>query len=205
MPDLPLDDKLSILMALAADDHDASGGRPLPPRLRNAGAAGVLRPLNLRDVRSAAGARRRLLRILQERAESLGVRPLGRWVASGAAGLDPRVMGLGPVGATRKALARAGIGLDDVGLVELNEAFAVQAIAVMRELGLREELTNVNGGAIALGHPLGCSGARVVTTLLHEMQRRAAAGTPVRYGLATLCVGVGQGEAAVFEPVPPGR
>ncbi|GJG85479.1 acetyl-CoA acetyltransferase [Gemmatimonadetes bacterium T265] len=133
------------------------------------------------------------------RADSLGIRPLARWVASGAAGTDPRTMGLGPVGATRKALARAGIAVDDVDLVELNEAFAVQAIAVMRELGLREEITNVNGGAIALGHPLGSSGARVLTTLLHEMRRRADAGERMRYGLVTLCVGVGQGEAAVVE------
>ncbi|MGZ8412888.1 MAG: 3-oxoadipyl-CoA thiolase, partial [Gemmatirosa sp.] len=96
-------------------------------------------------------------------------------------------------------LARAGIGVPDVDLVELNEAFAVQAMAVMRELGLREEITNVNGGSIALGHPLGCSGARVLTTLLYEMRRRADAGARMRHGLATLCVGVGQGEAAVVE------
>jgi acetyl-CoA C-acetyltransferase len=133
------------------------------------------------------------------RAEALGLRPMARWVASGAAGVDPRVMGLGPVRATRKALERAGIGIEDVDLIELNKAFAVQAMAVMREAGMREEITNVNGGAIALGHPLGASGARVVATLLHEMRRRADAGEPMRRGLATLCVGVGQGEATVFE------
>ncbi len=132
-------------------------------------------------------------------ADELGLRPMARWVASGAAGVDPRTMGLGPVPATRKALLRAGLELGDVDLVELNEAFAVQAIAVMRELGLRPEITNVNGGAIALGHPLGCSGARILTTLLHEMRRRAAAGESQRYGLATLCVGVGQGEATLIE------
>jgi acetyl-CoA acetyltransferase len=111
-------------------------------------------------------------------------------------------MGLGPVPATRKALSRAGLALDDIHLAELNEAFAVQALAVMRELGLRAEITNVNGGAIALGHPLGCSGARILTTLLHEMKRRQAAGEPMRYGLATLCVGVGQGEATIVELLP---
>jgi acetyl-CoA acetyltransferase len=108
-------------------------------------------------------------------------------------------MGLGPVPATQKALARSGLSLADVQLAELNEAFAVQSIAVLRELGLSQELTNVNGGAIALGHPLGCSGARLVTTLIHEMQRRAGLGEPVRHGLVTLCVGVGQGEAAILE------
>ena len=135
------------------------------------------------------------------RAESLGIRALAKWIASGASGADPRVMGLGPVDATRKALGRCGLTIGDIDLVELNEAFAVQSIAVMRELGLSEEITNVNGGSIALGHPLGCSGARIVTTLLHEMHRRAAAGEAMRYGVATLCVGVGQGDAAVFELV----
>ena len=133
------------------------------------------------------------------RAESLGISPLARWVASAAAGVDPRVMGLGPVTASRKVLKRAGLPVDEIDLVEINEAFSVQTLAVLRELGLSEEITNVNGGAIALGHPLGCSGARILTTLVHEMQRRAAAGRKCRYGLATLCVGVGQGEATVVE------
>ena len=134
-----------------------------------------------------------------DRAASLGVKPLARWVSSGAAGIDPRVMGMGPVGAARKALDRAGIAIDEIDLAELNEAFAVQAIAVLRALGLSEEITNVNGGAIALGHPLGSSGARILTTLIHEMHRRARGGDRMRYGLAMLCVGVGQGEAAVVE------
>ena len=108
-------------------------------------------------------------------------------------------MGLGPVPATRKALARAGLTIDDIGLIEINEAFAVQSLACMRELGMDPAITNVNGGAIALGHPLGCSGARLVTTLLHEMKRRNAEGAGIRYGLATLCVGVGQGEATIVE------
>jgi acetyl-CoA C-acetyltransferase len=135
------------------------------------------------------------------RAEQLGVAPMARWLASAAAGVDPRTMGLGPVTATRKALQRAGLQMGDLDLVELNEAFAVQALAVMHQLGLPHEITNVNGGAIALGHPLGCSGARILTTLLHEMKRRAAEGERMRYGLATLCVGVGQGEATLIEMV----
>ena len=142
-----------------------------------------------------------LVLMSQAKAEALGVRPLARWVASAAAGVDPRTMGLGPVPATRKALQRAGLALDDIDLAELNEAFAVQALAVLRELGLSEDITNVNGGAIALGHPLGCSGARILTTLLYEMHRRADAGERMRFGLATLCVGVGQGEATVIELV----
>jgi 3-oxoadipyl-CoA thiolase len=134
-----------------------------------------------------------------EKAASLGLKPMARWVASGAAGVNPRTMGLGPIPATRKALARAGLDVAQIGLAELNEAFAVQALAVMQELGLRHEITNVNGGAIALGHPLGCSGARILTTLLHEMRRRAPDQGRPFYGLATLCVGVGQGEAAIVE------
>ncbi len=133
------------------------------------------------------------------KSEELGIKPLARWVASAAVGIDPRVMGLGPVSATRKALSRAGLTLADIDLAELNEAFAVQSIAVLRELGLSEDITNVNGGAIALGHPLGCSGARLLTTLIHEMHRRADEGQQMRYGLATLCVGVGQGEATIIE------
>jgi 3-oxoadipyl-CoA thiolase len=134
-----------------------------------------------------------------EKASSLGLKPMGRIVASAAAGVPPRTMGIGPVPATRKALARAGLTIEDIGLVELNEAFAVQSLAVMEELGLRPEITNVNGGAIALGHPLGCSGARILTTLLHEMRRRAPREKRPYYGLATLCVGVGQGEATIVE------
>ncbi len=140
-----------------------------------------------------------VLMMSAERASALGMRPVARWVGSAAAGVDPRTMGLGPVPATRKALQRAGLTLEDIDLIELNEAFAVQSLAVMRELGLRPEITNVNGGAIALGHPLGCSGARILTTLIHEMKRRREAGESMRYGLATLCVGVGQGEATVIE------
>jgi acetyl-CoA C-acetyltransferase len=134
-----------------------------------------------------------------EKARALNLAPLATWIGSAAAGVDPRVMGLGPVTAVRKLLARHGLSIADIDLAELNEAFAVQAIAVMRELGLSESITNVNGGAIALGHPLGCSGARILTTLLYEMQRRREGGERMRYGLATLCVGVGQGEATLIE------
>lgn len=127
------------------------------------------------------------------------ITPLARWVGSAAAGVSPRTMGLGPVPAVNKLLQRVGLTLKDIDLIELNEAFAVQALAVIRQLGLNPEITNVNGGAIALGHPLGCSGARILTTLIYEMQRRRAAGQKMRYGLATLCVGVGQGEATLIE------
>jgi acetyl-CoA acetyltransferase family protein len=141
-----------------------------------------------------------LLLTSAERAGALGLKPMARMVAAASAGVDPRSMGLGPIPAVRKALARAGLSAADLDLVELNEAFAVQALAVMDELGLPPERTNINGGAIALGHPLGCSGARLMTTLVHEMKRRQREGTATSpYGLATLCVGVGQGVAAVVE------
>jgi 3-oxoadipyl-CoA thiolase len=130
----------------------------------------------------------------EERARDLGAEPLGAFVAGAVAGVDPRVMGIGPVPAVRKLLTRAGVDVADIDLVELNEAFASQSLAVIRDLGLDPERVNVNGGAIALGHPLGMSGARLVVTLLHELRRRGG-----RYGLATLCVGVGQGQAALFE------
>ncbi len=142
-----------------------------------------------------------VLIVSDSKARELGLKPLARIVSSAAAGVAPRTMGLGPVPAARKALARAGLTIEQIGLIELNEAFAVQALAVMKELGLRHEITNINGGAIALGHPLGCSGARILTTLLHEMRRRVESGNRERpyFGLATLCVGVGQGEAMIIE------
>jgi 3-oxoadipyl-CoA thiolase len=136
-----------------------------------------------------------LLIMSAEKAKSLNLKPLARIVTSAAAGVPPRVMGIGPVPATRKALERAGLKISDIGLMELNEAFAVQSLAVIEDLGIDPELVNVNGGAIAIGHPLGCSGARLMTTLVHEMKNRG----DVKYGVATLCVGVGQGEATVIE------
>jgi acetyl-CoA acetyltransferase family protein len=132
-------------------------------------------------------------------AEAHGLRPLARIRGMAVAGVPPRHMGIGPIPATRKALERAGIGLGDVGLIELNEAFAAQALAVLRAWGLDDDdpRVNVNGGAIALGHPLGCSGVRLLTTMLHELRRRPEA----QLGLATMCIGVGQGIALIVEQV----
>ena len=156
-------------------------------------ASGSVTAGNSSGINDGAAA---LLVTSEARARELGLRPVARLIASASAGVDPSVMGLGPISASRLALQRAGLTVDDMDLVELNEAFAAQAIPVIRELGLDPEKTNVNGGAIAIGHPLGASGARLATTLLHEMRRRGA-----RYGLATMCIGVGQGIAAVFESV----
>ena len=137
-----------------------------------------------------------LLLTTPQRAEQLKLKPMVRIIASAAAGVHPNYMGIGPIPATQKALKRAGLTIDQIDLVELNEAFASQVIACIRELGINPEKLNVNGGAIALGHPLGCSGARLMTTLIHEMKRRGS-----RYGLATMCIGVGQGIATVVESV----
>lgn len=131
----------------------------------------------------------------EDAVKKYNLKPLARVVSHAIAGVDPAVMGIGPVPATRKALARAGLTISDLGLVELNEAFASQALACVRELGLNPDIVNVNGGAIALGHPLGCSGARISSTLIHEMQKRPE----VRYGLASMCIGVGQGAAIIYE------
>ena len=135
-----------------------------------------------------------ILMMSKERSEELGLKPIAKWKGSAVAGVDPSIMGIGPVPSTKKLLARLSLDKKDVGLIEINEAFAAQTIGVMKELELDHEKVNVNGGAIALGHPLGCSGARIFTTLLHEMKRK-----DVRYGLATLCVGVGQGVSTVVE------
>jgi 3-oxoadipyl-CoA thiolase len=142
-----------------------------------------------------------VLIVSQEFADRYHLKPLARVVASASVGVDPRLMGLGPVPATNKALKQANLSIQQIGLVELNEAFAVQALAVMHDLKLDAEKTNANGGAIALGHPLGCSGARILTTLIHEMKRRAGQKDTPRpyYGLVTLCVGVGQGESMIVE------
>ena len=156
-------------------------------------ATGTVTAGNSSGINDGAGA---VLVMSEARARELGMRPMARMVASAVAGIEPGVMGLGPIPASRRALERAGIGVGDLDVVELNEAFAAQALPVIRELGLDHEKTNVNGGAIAIGHPLGASGARITSSLLHEMRRRGA-----RYGLATMCIGVGQGIAAVFESV----
>ncbi len=138
-----------------------------------------------------------LLLMHESKANALGLRPMARFKSVAVAGVDPACMGLGPIPATKKALARSGLRVNDLDVIELNEAFAVQSLACIRELGLPIEKINPNGGAIALGHPLGCSGARILTTLLYEMNRRKDA----RYGLATMCIGVGQGIATVIEKV----
>lgn len=159
-------------------------------------AGGTVTAGNASGINDGAAA---LLLMSADRARQLGLKPMARWVGSAVAGVDPSVMGYGPVPATQKLLKRQGLDLGDIGLIELNEAFAAQALGVMRRLGMRHEITNVNGGAIALGHPTGCSGARILTTLLHEMKRRAPHEKRPYYGLATLCVGVGMGTSTIVE------
>jgi acetyl-CoA acetyltransferase family protein len=132
----------------------------------------------------------------EEAVKACQLKPMARVVSMAIAGVDPAIMGIGPVPATQKALQRAGLAVKDLGLIELNEAFASQSLACMNDLGLNPSLVNVNGGAISIGHPLGCSGVRISTTLIHEMKRRQ-----VKYGLATMCVGVGQGAAIIYELV----
>ncbi len=190
------DDELVPVGDVVRDEHprpDTSAEKlaALKPAFR---ANGTVTAGNSSGVNDGAAA---LVVASAERAAELDVEPLGRFVAGAVAGVDPRVMGIGPVPAVRKALARAGVEVGDLDLVELNEAFASQSLQVIHDLGLDPEKVNVNGGAIAIGHPLGMSGARLVVTLLHELRRRGG-----RYGLATLCVGVGQGQAALFERSP---
>jgi 3-oxoadipyl-CoA thiolase len=183
---VPVDD-------VTADEHprpqttpDALAG--LKPAFR---PGGTVTAGNASGINDGAAA---LVIASEDTAMTIGAEPLGTFVGSAVAGVDPRVMGIGPVPAVRKLLARVGIDAGQLDLVELNEAFASQSLVVIRELGLDEERVNVNGGAIAIGHPLGMSGARLVVSLLHELRRRDG-----RFGLATLCVGVGQGVAALFE------
>ncbi len=187
------DDELVAVGDVGRDEHprpDTSAERlaQLKPAFR---ANGTVTAGNASGINDGAAA---LVVASEERARALGVEPLGAFVASAVTGVDPRVMGIGPAPAVRRLLGRAGVGVGEIDLVELNEAFASQSLAVIRELGLDPERVNVNGGAIAIGHPLGMSGARLVVTLLHELRRRGG-----RYGLATLCVGVGQGQAALFQ------
>ena len=187
------DDELVAVGEVERDEHprpDTSSEKlaGLRPAFRDGGTVTAGNSSGINDGAAA------LVIASEERARKLGVEPLGAFVGSAVAGVDPRVMGIGPVSAVQKLLGRVGVGVDELDLVELNEAFASQSLVVIRELGLDEQRVNVNGGAIALGHPLGMSGARLVVTLLHELRRRGG-----RYGLATLCVGVGQGQAALFE------
>ena len=187
------DDELVPVGEVVVDEHPrpettAEALAKLKPAFR---ADGTVTAGNASGINDGAAA---LVIASEDRARELGVEPLGAFVGSAVAGVDPRVMGIVPIPAVRKLLDRTGVAVGDLDLVELNEAFASQSLAVVRELGLDEEKVNVNGGAIALGHPLGMSGARLVVSLLHELRRRDG-----RYGLATLCVGVGQGQAALFQ------
>jgi len=189
------DDELVAVGEVTRDEHPRSETSAeklasLKPAFR---AGGTVTAGNSSGLNDGAAA---LVVASRAKARELGVEPLGTFRGSAVAGVDPRVMGIGPVPAVRKLLERGGVGVEQLDLVELNEAFASQSLAVVRELGLNEEKVNVNGGAIAVGHPLGMSGARLVVSLLHELRRRSG-----RYGLATLCVGVGQGQAALFERV----
>ena len=186
-------DELVPVGDVAVDEHPRPGTTPealagLQAAFR---AGGTVTAGNASGINDGAAA---LVIASEERARELRIAPLGAFAGSAVAGVDPRFMGIGPVPAVRRLLERAGVEARDLDLVELNEAFASQSLVVIRELGLEEERVNVNGGAIALGHPLGMSGARLVVSLLHELRRRGG-----RYGLATLCVGVGQGVAALFE------
>ena len=186
------DDELVAVGDLVRDEHprpDSSAEKlaSLEPVFR---AGGTVTAGNASGVNDGAAA---VVVASAERAERMGIEPLGRFVGAAVAGVDPRVMGIGPVPAIRKLLERTGIGVADLDLVELNEAFASQSVAVIRELGLDPGRVNVNGGAIAIGHPLGMSGARLVVTLLHELRRRRG-----EYGVSSLCVGVGQGLAALW-------
>lgn len=183
-------------LTVARDEHPRPETTPqklaaLRPAFR---AGGTVTAGNSSGLNDGAAA---LLLTSGAAAQRQGLRPMARIVSRAVAGVDPRTMGLGPIPATQKALERAALTIDAIDLVELNEAFAVQSLACIEALGLEPAIVNVNGGAIALGHPLGCSGARILTTLLHEMARRER----VRYGLATMCVGVGQGAAVIVEKV----
>ena len=187
------DDELVPVGELTRDEHlrpDSSVEKlaSLKPAFRKDGSVTAGNSSGLNDGAAA------LVIASEEKARELGIQPIGAFVGSAVAGVDPRVMGIGPVPAVRKLLERTGVTVSELDLVELNEAFASQSLAVARELGLDEEKLNVNGGAIAIGHPLGMSGARLVVTLLYELRRRGG-----RYGVATMCVGVGQGQAALFE------
>ncbi len=187
------DDELVPVGELDRDEHprpDTSAEKlaSLKPVFRGGGSVTAGNSSGLNDGAAA------VVIASEEKARALGIEPLGSFVGGAVAGVDPRVMGIGPIPAVRKLLARTGVTVEQLDLVELNEAFASQSLAVVRELGLDEDKVNVNGGAIAIGHPLGMSGARLTVTLLHELRRRGG-----RYGVATMCVGVGQGQAALFE------
>lgn len=192
------------LIAVTVPKHKAEPGvfeKDEHPRLTSLEKLGTLKPAfkengsvtagNSSGINDGAAA---CFVVSEEIAERLNLEPLARVVSMAVAGVDPAYMGIGPVPATQKALQRAGLSISDLGLIELNEAFASQSLACIEDLGLNIDMVNVNGGAIALGHPLGCSGTRISATLIHEMKR-----AKVQYGLATMCIGVGQGAAVVYE------
>jgi len=196
-------DEIAPVEVLGGKDEKIFFGKDEQPRQTSMEKLAALRPAFAKDgtvtAGNAAGINDGAAAMLLASEEAVGkykLKPLARVVSMAVAGVDPAIMGIGPVPATQKALQRAGLTVKDLDLVELNEAFAVQALACIRDLGLDTTKVNVNGGSIAIGHPLGCSGVRISTTLLHEMQRR-----DVRYALASMCVGVGQGAAVVYEKV----
>ena len=192
------DDEIIAVNGVSVDEHPRPGTTlealaKLKPAFRKDGTVTAGNSSGINDGASA------LLLCEASAAKRLGLKSLARVVSSGVAGVHPDVMGLGPIPASRKALERAGLRMSDIDLVEINEAFAAQSIACLRDLEIDPSKANVNGGAIALGHPLGASGARIATTLLHEMRRRGS-----RYGLATMCIGVGQGITTIFERLESG-
>ena len=195
-------DELAPVMVLGGKEEKIYFSADEQPRHTSLEKLAALRPAFLKDGSVTAGnsagindGAAAMLLASEDAVKRFGLKPRARVVSMAVAGVDPAIMGVGPIPATRKALGRAGLDVSSLGLVELNEAFAVQALVCMQELGLDPGLVNVNGGSIAIGHPLGCSGVRISTTLMHEMGRRGG----VRYGLATMCVGVGQGAAVVYE------
>ena len=180
---------------VAVDEHPRPGTtiedlRKLKPAFKPGGTVTAGNSSGLNDGAAA------MLLMSAKAAEKHGLKPLARIIATGVYGVDPSIMGIGPIGATQKVLSLADVSIDEIDLMELNEAFAAQSLACIREIGIEPEKVNVNGGAIALGHPLGCSGARIATTLLHELRKQGG-----RYGIATMCIGMGQGIATLFERV----
>lgn len=195
-------DEIAPVLVLGGKQEQVFFERDEQPRVTSMEKLAALRPAFVKDGSVTAGnsagindGAAAMLLASESAVKRFGLRPRARIVSMAVAGVDPSIMGVGPIPATQKALRRAGLAVGDLGLIELNEAFAVQALVCMKELGLDPSIVNVNGGSIAIGHPLGCSGVRISTTLLHEMVRRAGS----MYGLATMCVGVGQGAAIVYE------
>ncbi len=197
-------DEIAPVLVLGGKEEQLFFERDEQPRQTSMEKLAALRPAFVKDGSVTAGnsagindGAAAMLLASESAVKRFGLKPRARIVSMGVAGVDPSIMGVGPIPATQKALRRAGLSVGDLGLVELNEAFAVQALVCMRELGLDPSVVNVNGGSIAIGHPLGCSGVRISTTLVHEMGRRSS--SAVGYGLATMCVGVGQGAAVIYE------